>query len=62
MKKPTLKEKAVEVKNEAVELGTKAAKAIEEAATEATDGIEDFYENGVKKAKAVTTQIKDHLS
>ena len=62
MKKTTMKEKALEVKKEAVELGTVAAKAVEKTAIEVTDGIEDLYERGVKKAKAVKTQVKNHIS
>jgi hypothetical protein len=62
MSKPTMTEKAVDVKNDVVELAGLAAKATEEKAIEATDGLEDLYARGVKKAKAVKTQIVDHLS
>ena len=62
MSEPTIKEKAVDVKNDVVELAGLAAKATEEKATEATDGLEDLYARGVKKAKAVKTQIVNHIS
>ncbi len=62
MNKPTIKDKAVDVKDDVVELGGLVAKATEEKAVQATDGIEHLYERGVKKAKAVKTQIVDHLS
>ena len=62
MKKPTMSDKAVDVKNDVVELTKLAAGAVKETAVEATDRIEDLYERGVKKAKAVKARIVDHLS
>ena len=53
MSDPTIKEKAVDVKNDVVELAGRAAKATEETAIEATDGLEDLYRLAEEECGAV---------